>query len=137
MTRLRLLGRLRDDSRFCRKRSFRPIKVFEDPRNFFQKVPWWGMGRRPIQSLSPNFDAGQGLEGLEFFGVLLFGGFRHGGTDGADHEVFGGVFGIDQLGDVDGIAGGLEALTTEGVGQSDSQLLLQKGMLQDGGEFLA
>ena len=123
MTRLRLLGRLRDDSCFCRKRSFRPIKVLEGFGNFFQEVSKRGMGRRPISFPAPNSYACQGLEGLEFFGVLLFYGIRHGGADGADHEVFGGVFGIDELGDVDGVACGLEALTAESVGQGDGKLL--------------
>jgi hypothetical protein len=26
------------------------LKVLEDPRNFFQEVPWWGAGAKPLRS---------------------------------------------------------------------------------------
>ena len=90
-----------------------------------------GEGAEPLPSRSEDPHACQGLKSTKFLLVLLSLCLRHGGTDGADHEVFGGVFGIDQLGHVDSVAGGFETFATQRVGEGDSKLLLEERMLEN------
>jgi hypothetical protein len=44
------------------------LKVFEIPKNFFQKVLWWGAGVKPLPC-KPKFEKGDPQMWITFFHI--------------------------------------------------------------------